>query len=58
MSDTIFRRVASRKISSVHSKFPLTQQQMWVRRINKVQKNLSKRLETVVTEAGRAMEKL
>lgn len=58
MSDTIFRRVASRKISSVHSKFPLTQQQMLVRRTNKVQKNLSKRLETVVNEAGRAMEKL
>ena len=58
MSDTIFRRVASRKISSVHSKFPLTQQQMLVRGINKVQKNVSKRLETVVNEEGRAMEKL
>lgn len=31
---------------------------MLVRRTNKVQKNLSKRLETVVNEAGRAMEKL
>lgn len=45
MSDTIFRTVASRKISSVHSKFPLTQQQMLVIQISMDQKTSPKVLE-------------
>lgn len=58
MSDTIFRTVANRKISSFHSKFPLTQQQILVRQMNTVQKNLSKSLKIIVNEQGRDMEKM
>lgn len=48
MSDTIFRTVASRKISSVHSKFPLTQQQMLIIKMRAKTRNFSKNLGIMV----------